>query len=451
MTSCRKLKLRRVAFTSAALLLALTCVSAAADQNSASHDALEALQKQLAQPGVKPAAIESQAFAKVALTKEDAAAAKKLLWDYHAAEITKDRAEEIKNGLVKYEKMEMPFTIQEFGKEPEAGWSLWFSLHGGGGAPKQVNDQQYENQKRLYKLQEGLYLVPRAPTNTWNLWHESHIDHLFDRLIEDLIVLKHVDPNRVYVMGYSAGGDGVYQLGPRMADRWAAAAMMAGHPNDASPLSLRNVAFAIQVGALDAAYDRNKIAQKWIDRLDELEKADPKGYVHFSKIHAGKSHWMDLEDAKVLPWMAAKTRNPVPDRVVWMQNTTVHDRSYWLAVPKADPSLAGKAVTVDRDHNLFTIKSCDPIGPLLIHVDDRMIDFDQPVKVVFDQKTLFDQKLPRTIATLEKTLAQRGDPDLVFSGEVNVTAVEAKPAEEKKADEKKPDEKKVEKQAEAKK
>ena len=54
-------------------------------------------------------------------------------------------------------------------------------------------------------------------------------------------MLGDVDPNRVYIMGYSAGGDGVYQLAPRMADRWAAAAMMAGHPNDASPLGLRNI------------------------------------------------------------------------------------------------------------------------------------------------------------------------------------------------------------------
>jgi dienelactone hydrolase len=27
-----------------------------------------------------------------------------------------------------------------------------------------------------------------------------------------------VNPNKVYVMGYSAGGDGVWRLAPRMAD-----------------------------------------------------------------------------------------------------------------------------------------------------------------------------------------------------------------------------------------
>ena len=63
-------------------------------------------------------------------------------------------------------------------------------------------------------------------------------------------------------MGYSAGGDGVYQLAPRMADRLAVASMMAGHPNDASPLGLRNIGFAIHVGALDSGYNRNKVAAK---------------------------------------------------------------------------------------------------------------------------------------------------------------------------------------------
>ena len=44
------------------------------------------------------------------------------------------------------------------------------------------------------------------------------------------VINEDVNPNKVYLLGYSAGGDGVYQLAPRMADRWAAAAMMADSP-----------------------------------------------------------------------------------------------------------------------------------------------------------------------------------------------------------------------------
>jgi hypothetical protein len=41
-----------------------------------------------------------------------------------------------------------------------------------------------------------------------------------------------------------------------MADNLAGAAMMAGHPNKADILNLRNLTYSIQVGQTDNAYDR---------------------------------------------------------------------------------------------------------------------------------------------------------------------------------------------------
>jgi pimeloyl-ACP methyl ester carboxylesterase len=193
-------------------------------------------------------------------------------------------------------------------------------MHGGGGAPARVNDQQWTNQISLYKPAEGIYVAPRAPTDKWNLWHEAHIDPLFDRLIADYIALRDVNPERVYLMGYSAGGDGVWQLAPRMADRWAAAAMMAGHPNDASLLPLRNLPFALFVGANDSAYKRNTIVAQRASDLAELQKADPEGYPHLARIYPDTGHWMNRNDAEALPWMAKHTRNPWPEKVVWVQD-----------------------------------------------------------------------------------------------------------------------------------
>ena len=51
-------------------------------------------------------------------------------------------------------------------------------------APPGLNDGQWRNQIRLYQPEEGIYLAPRAPGNTWDLWHTADIDPLFDRLIE---------------------------------------------------------------------------------------------------------------------------------------------------------------------------------------------------------------------------------------------------------------------------
>ena len=146
-------------------------------------------------------------------------------------------------------------------EEPESGWELYFSLHGGGQTEDLVNENSWIRHKTLYKLKNGILLTPRSPTNTWNMWHQDHIDLFFNRLIQNMIAFYDVNPNRIYLMGYSAGGDGVYQLAPRMADRFAAAAMMAGHPNDASPLNLRNIGFTLFMGGLDSAYNRNNVAR----------------------------------------------------------------------------------------------------------------------------------------------------------------------------------------------
>lgn len=392
----------------------------AADPTAAqSAAAVDALKAELAARPTPDRNLAAKAFASIPLTKADAAAARRLLWQAHSAFITKDRSAEFREKTLKDGKLEMPYFVKTFGKKPARGWSLWVSMHGGGGTPKAVNDQQWENQKKLYTLEEGVYLAPRAPTNTWNLWHEGHVDRLFGRLIEDWVVLGEVDPDRVYVMGYSAGGDGVYQLAPRMADHWAAAAMMAGHPNDASPLGLRNVPFALQVGGKDAAFNRNKIAAEWGEQLDRLRKADPDGYPHFVKVHEDKGHWMKLEDKVALPWMAKYQRNPVPKRVVWKQSSVTHDRLYWLAVPPGEAK-AGSLVAATIDGQTVTVTAAERVKNLLVRLDDRMLDLDRPVRVTYRGKTLHDGIAPRTAATMARTLVGRGDPKLVFDAEVAV-------------------------------
>jgi len=237
-------------------------------------------------------------------------------------------------------------------------------------------------------------------------------------LIENFIVFENVDPNRVYIMGYSAGGDGVYQLAPRMADRWAAASMMAGHPNETSPLGLRNLPFTLHMGEKDAAYNRNKTASEWEQKLKDLQSGDPEGYTHLVKIHTGKGHWMDREDAVAIPWMAKFNRNPLPTRIVWKQDDVVENRFYWLAVtPTAIKDRA--EIVATRMNNSIDIQSND-VTNVTIRLSDAMLDLDRPISITSDGVSLFSGIANRTIGCIAKTLSERGDPKGVFSAEVDV-------------------------------
>ena len=363
--------------------------------------------------------ITDSEFSKISLCKDDAVRAKDLLWKDHMGMIRETRSEEMKSKSISLGGKTMKFDFIVFGEKPKNGRSLFISMHGGGGAPPKVNESQWRNQMRLYKPKEGIYLCPRAPTDTWNLWHQSHIDPLFDRLIENLIIFEGVDPERVYLMGYSAGGDGVYQLAPRMCDRFAAAAMMAGHPNESSPLGLRNLPFALQVGANDGSYGRNKVAAVWGTKLVDLRDDDPKGYDHFVKIHEGKGHWMNLEDSVAVPWMAKRTRNPLPEKIVWKQDDVTHGRSYWVALPGAEIK-ARQLIIVSREGQQFNVDKADGIGTLCILLNDEMIDFAEPVTVRFGGKKVHEGKVSRSIAAISRTMIERGDPGLIFSAILNV-------------------------------
>ncbi|MCH7228307.1 dienelactone hydrolase family protein [Haloferula sp. A504] len=302
----------------------------------------------------------------------------------------------------------MKWLERSFGDAEDGSRSLWISMHGGGGAPARVNDQQWQNQIRLYEPEEGIYVAPRAPTDNWNLWHEAHIDPLFARLIENMVALRGVDADKVYLMGYSAGGDGVWQLGPRMADHFAAAAMMAGHPNEAQLDGLRNLPFAIFMGGKDQAYDRNKVAAERGEQLAKLHKDDPGGYEHLVRIYPEMGHWMRLKDAEALPWMAKFTRRTWPQRVVWLQDDVTHDRFYWLQLPEGAAKKGQRIVAAVKGRQI-TLSGDVPTGTtLLLH--DQLIDLDQPISVKVNDAEPVEFEVTRDPAIIKSALSKRLDP-----------------------------------------
>lgn len=333
-----------------------------------------------------------------------------------------ERAEELKgeweNQAMVYGGNTMKFWHKYYGDAPRGTRSMWISMHGGGNAPAELNNQQWENQKLLYKPSEGLYVAPRAPWNDWDMWFKPGMDELLHRLITAAVLFEGVDPNKVYLMGYSAGGDGVWRMGPRMADSWAAASMMAGHPGDVSLLSLRNTPFMMWVGELDTAYERNKKVPEWGKKLDQLQSEDSEGYVHETHVVKGKPHWMNLEDAAAVPWMAKFTRNPLPQRVVWQQGDVMHNYFYWLGVNK-DEAKKGYLLIAERNGNTIEIIHSD-YSSVTIYLNERMFNLDKTIVVKYKSKMIFREKVKKNVELMKTTLYERDDPNYMFCSKLKL-------------------------------
>jgi len=386
---------------------------------------IEALRQYLQEDPKHRPPLSEKHFARQPLTKAEAESAAELLWNYHREQIIAERKKMIDDRVLTIRlglgtlKLRMAFDYTIYGKPVDGMRSLYISLHGGGATSPEVNDQQWENQKKLYQPDEGIYLAPRAPTNDYDLWHKPSIDLLLDYLIESLIVLENVNPNRVYLMGYSAGGGGSWKLAPRMADRFAAVATMAGHPDTAEPYGLRNIGFTIHMGGKDTAYNRNRLAEEWKHWLKEFQDADPDGYKHWVQIYPELGHWMNREDKSALPWMAQFTRDPFPARVVWKQDNVPHRRFYWLKVSGPDAQRVGAMVIASYVGQEIRIEHCDARS-LQIRLHDRMIDLDQPVRIVSDEEVLFEGIVPRTIEAIATSLEERKDPESLCYAEVSL-------------------------------
>ena len=253
----------------------------------------------------------------------------------------------------------MPFWYTTYGTKPADGYSLFISLHGGhggGNAPAQINDSQWENQKRLYQPQNSVYLAPRAPYDDWDMWFKPTLDSFYATLIQMCVAYLDVNPDKVYLIGYSAGGDGVWRIAPRMADTWAGASMMAGHPGDVSLLNLRNTPFMVWCGALDAAYNRNRECTQRGVELDSLHTADPNGspFLGYNNINAPPTPPISSGN---------RQKSPIPISIGLLPQTTNSNVARPYASPsKATPSTSPN-VTIPNSPSTSTTKWLTSTNP----------------------------------------------------------------------------------------
>ncbi len=211
--------------------------------------------------------------------------------------------QEMEYSVLTYGGKSMKFLCSTIG-EPDANgkYPLYISLHGGGEAsPEDNNDYWiYEYDILRPTIKNGIFIVCRGITDTWDLHFQEDSYPLYERLIEYMVVNNGADPDHVYMFGSSAGGDGVYQITPRLADRFAAANMSAGHPNGVSLLNLSNCYFFQQVGICDYYNEeakRSANVARYDQLLSDYREKYGFGYEHKTFIHVPDTHALyDYDD-----------------------------------------------------------------------------------------------------------------------------------------------------------
>ncbi|MFP6901789.1 MAG: hypothetical protein VCA36_12655 [Opitutales bacterium] len=351
------------------------------------------------------------------LVRGNPKAVRALVWEaYRNGRARKEMQIDFDAHRVTSGKYASPYVARKVGKKPECGWPLFIAMHGGGNAPKALNDQQWKVMERYYRdhSESGgyLYLALRAPTDEWNGFYTGYVYPLIAKLIRQFLIFEEVDSNKVFVMGYSHGGYGAFAIGPKMADRFAAIHSSAAAPTDreSSPKNLRNTPFTFMIGDRDNAHGRLKRCIAFDKAARELRGGRKDVYPVRMLLKKGFGH-LGLPDRDQIVNMYSAIRNPVPKSLVWEPTDSMVHRFAWLEVPKPAKKQLVEASCVD---NLIEVKITN-IEALNLYLDERLVDFGKPVIVRVNGTEVVNRSLSPSLSSLCRTLEERGDPELAFS------------------------------------
>ena len=339
----------------------------------------------------------------------------------------------------------MPFYFIGKGDLPKER-PLFIALHGGGSAGGRaasphgwpVNTREWNVQTRLAARvypSAALYFVPRMADDNDGRWYFGYCQDAYDRVIRAAILHRHVNPNRVYLIGISEGAYTAYRMGAFMADRWAGAGSMAGGEplRNAPPENMRNIAFRADIGEKDTMFDRVGLNRRYGQALEQLRKDDSDGFRYRINVQGGHGHAIDYRPCP--QWLAEYQRNSWPRRVTWTGIQVDGRRKkqfYWLALDRDSPAWPIYVdAHVDRTANRVTVTVAKDAADggrvqtntlaLRVYLNDELLDLDQAVTVVRNGVQVFQGKVQRKVATMMRSLAERGDPSYVFPAVVTIS------------------------------
>lgn len=366
------------------------------------------------------------------MLQKNEAAVRQVVWEtFKASPAHQTLREDFATNRVRFGKHLSPYTVKTVGTRPTKGWALFIAMHGGGGAPKQVNDSQWQVMQRYYRDHPEAggyrYVALRAPNDTWNGFYDTYVYPLVANLIRQFVLFADVDPNKVFIMGYSHGGYGAYAIGPKMPDRFAAihASAAAATDGETVPHTLRNTVFSAMVGEKDTMYGRYDRNRKFKETIEQLRGTRTDIYPVKVEIIAGNGH-TGLPDRDMIARMYPAVREPVPRELTWLQTDAVIQDFFWLRAPA--PGKKREITATCRD-NRVTVTATTNLPTVTVLLDGRLVDLSKPVTFAVNGAES-SRRLKPSLKILCETMARRGDPDLAFTAAVEfpLTPPAAKPA-----------------------
>jgi predicted esterase len=327
---------------------------------------------------------------------------------------------------------------------------LILGLHGGGPGAGSAGEAT------KWKLPGHVGFYPQGIRLIHDTWSSVHGERFVLTMIEIAKAQHGVDPDRVYAMGFSMGGNGSMALAGRHPDLFAGAIPAHGvvaakphskivDPKDVVEVehgivpNLRNVAVYFYTGSEDRNCEPGTFGKAW-SMIEELRSLDPGGYqdIRF-RCHPNVAHaFPPGEPGKGYAFIEEKRRNAHPEKIVWEYNedpwpypdgddegkaTRWHKHwMYWLyCLAPRDRMLVTATRSKTEEGNVFDITFTKVFqDDFTIYMDERTIDPAKPVIVQVAGKEVWRGTPKPTYATVLESLDARLDRTLAYDRKIRV-------------------------------
>ncbi len=327
--------------------------------------------------------------------------------------------------------------------DPARKWPVRFMLHGGVMRPDP--SLRGDGSVRLPGA-EQIYIMPagwrEAP---W--WSDRQVASLHT-ILEDVKRDYNVDENLVAVAGISDGGTGAYYIAMRDTTPYASFlplngyVLVLGNPEldiagDLFLNNLRNKPLFIVNGGKDPLYPIDAVEPS-IVHLHEGGVS----IVYRPQVQAGHdTSWWPLLKDEMEGFVRTHPRAPLPDRIWWeVSETRTWNLAHWLVIyklgttprdAKGFPDLnltRGVAIFPNgRSGHVFLARFGNTVTAVTRGVKEFTLllspdqfDFGKNVKVVVNERVVFDGRVEKSVETLKKWAARDNDRTMLFGAELKI-------------------------------
>ena len=291
----------------------------------------------------------------------------------------------------------------------------------GGGAGRAIPTAQ--GMRESLEARGYLALIPQAGGGWWEKGPTSAVA----ALVPEVQQLFSVDPNRVFLTGFSNGGTGTLLYATLWPHRLAAAAPLMGGgvlffgPEQPALVNIAGLPLLLVHGDEDEVIP----VRATVDTVKEIRRLNADAPIE-SHVLAGRGHDIVIgnDDDLTLPFFEGKKRDPFPRRLRFATRSLEFGRDFWVDVLAKDGGMADVQAEIGPDNAIAV--TTRRVNRLRLLLRRELLAADAPVVVRWNGREAFHGPFVEDCGLLASTWKKTRDPFLAHSFEVDLDVTRAR-------------------------